>query len=425
MYSVLGVSATAETKLSLSEAIALSLDHSYSVKSYRHDSIAAEYDYRAARSHRFPTLNLNATSFYIDEIQSAEFPFGQSLELGVKDNYQADVRLLMPLFTGGRISSRMKINQESILAKSFSLETEELETAFNCRKVYLTVMLSQAVASAAEASLNRIRIIRQDIEHLHFQGLADSIDILEAELAYQKAVLMRAEKEAAVRNATSALVQTLGMPGNEVVLPEETIPIPDDRYRKMTIPPDEINRPELKVIDSKIRSADILARFNRADYFPGLNAFVGYSVGRPNRDFLDNEWNDYFTAGLTLDWKLNLGRKTIYRIRSTRESAFSARMSRKKLEESLTLTAEIALENLNLAYRTFITSEKEYKIAEQKYHLGKEKQKAGLLTVNRLLEMEAELTASEELFKASMINYYISESEYLYATGSRRIYGGL
>ena len=62
--------ASAETGLSLSEAIDRSLEHSYTIKSFRHDSLAAAYDLKAARLASWPNLSLNVSSFYINKLQN-------------------------------------------------------------------------------------------------------------------------------------------------------------------------------------------------------------------------------------------------------------------------------------------------------------------------------------------------------------------
>lgn len=89
------------------------------------------------------------------------------------------------------------------------------------------------------------------------------------------------------------------------------------------------------------------------------------------------------------------------------------------------LQVKVGLANLKYAYRAFAISQEEYDISKRKFRLAKEKQKAGYMSVNRLLELEAELTATEQLYHASEINYYIKQNEYLYTLGSPGIYGGL
>lgn len=415
----------AETTLTLQEAIEFSLEHSFRIKSSHYDSAAARCNYKAAKSLRFPSLSLTGSSFYIDKVPSAEFPFGQELELGSKENHQFDLRLSIPIFTGGRISNQIGIQKENWQAESFNLEAERLITAYNCRRAYLSLVLSKAVVSSAEASLDRIKIIRQNVQNLHKNGMTDSLDILETEQAYQKALQTHLEKETAGRNAAALLAQIMGLSSERPIMPPQAVPIPKEPPRRPIILLDEINRAELKAFDNRIQGADYFAKLNRSEYFPVISTYIGYSAGKPNRDFLNNEWNDNIVVGLTANWEFNLGGKAIHAASSATKSAFSMRMLKKELEESLSLRADIALENLRLSYHTFTISQKEYGIAREKYRLAEERQKAGYLNVNHLLEMEAELTSSEQMYYASITNYYISEAEYLYAIGSPRIYGGL
>jgi len=420
-----GTNAPAEASLSLSEAIRLSQERSFKIKSSIFDSVGAVQDYRLSKSLRYPTLSLNAASFYVDNLPSMSFPLIGARNLGSKENYQADIRLSLPLFTGGKIANQIRISYENVRAKSLSLAADQLNAAYRCRKAYLNLMLSRAVALSAKASLERVRLVRQDVYNFHKSGLADSVDILEAELAYEIASLTGSERQSLARDASIALMQILGLASDSEIAPGEMAPLPAEPVFRDSVPMTEIARPELKILDSRIIAANQLERFNKSSYFPSLSSYIGYSTGKPNRDFFNDKWNDYFTAGVTLNWELNLGGKTSYSAGSARQAAFSAQMSKKELEESLTLMANIALENLHQAYRTFVSSQKEYDIARAKYRLGQEKQKVGNLTVNRLLEMEAELSSAEQLYQASIINYYLSETEYLYATGSPKIYGGL
>jgi len=373
---------------------------------------------------RYPSLSIDARSAFVDNIPSVEFPVIGSRELGAKESYQADIKLSVPLFTGGKIGSRIKVNFENLKAQSYALKAERMNSAYNCRRAYLGVLLAEAVLAAGEASLDRIDIIRRNVHNLYEGGLADSIDILEAELAYQQEHLAVSEKMSGVNKTRTSLALILGLPADSELKLTEDIAPPSDNEKQLSGPA-QPKRAELKMLDHKIGVADHLSRLNVSQYFPDINGFAGYSYGKPNRDFFNSGWDDYWMAGLALNWELNLGRKTSHGINSARQRASSARMVRHDLERSLTILTETAVENMELAYQTMLTSKKEYEIARTKYRLAENKQNSGMLTVNRLLEIEAELGAAERLYRASIINYYLAQTEYLYAIGSEKIYGGL
>ena len=418
-------SSVAETKLSLSEAIMRSQQHSNAIESALHDSSAAMYGYLAAKSLRFPTLSLSAVSFYIDELQSIDVP-PKSIEMGVKENYQADFRLSLPLFSGGKISNQIRMQEENAQAVSHGVDAERLRNAYMTRTAYLQLMIARATVKSAEASLERINIIRGDVQSFFASGMADSVDLLDAELAFQEAIQMVDERKMAERNASASLARLIGVSADESLLLSEPIPTPvplelDDRISS----PEEINRPELRVLNHQIKSAEHLVGVNRAGSFPVLSGYTGYSVGKPNRDLFHKSWNDNFTAGISLAWEFNLGGGSIRSTQAAKQMVSSARAAKRELEESLALQAKTSGENLRHAHTAFAVSRKQYGIAKRKSRLAEEKQKAGQISVNRLLELEAELTATEQVHQASNINYYLKEADYLYTIGSSKIYGGL
>jgi outer membrane protein TolC len=412
------------TVLSLEEAIEMSRDHSYAIKSSVHDSLAAAHDVGAAGSLRFPSVSLNAVSFYIDDLQTIELPFN-SVEIGTHENYQADMRLNLPLYTGGKISNQVKIQRELALSKNYTLEATRAKNAYLARKGYLNLMLSRTVVKSAEASLARIRLINQDISNLYANGMADSADLLETELALQKARQALEEKRTAGERASLSLNRLLGIdPGEEVILSTE-LPDPHiEKYEGESEKAGAIRRAELKALESRGRAAELLADFNKSRLFPNLSGYVQYSYGKPNKDIFNKTWNDYWAAGLNLNWEFNLGGGEFKNVYSANEQANSVKMLKKETEESFTLQSDIALKNLDFAYRIYEISQKEFNIARRQYQLAEAEKIAGNLSLNRLLEMESDLTGAEQVYRVSIINYYISETEYLYAMGSSKLYGG-
>jgi outer membrane protein len=410
--------------LTLEEAIRLSNDNSQIVKSALYDSLSAISDLEAARAQRFPTASLNATSYYINKLQSAALPFpGVKLTIGTHDNYQADLRLNLPLYTGGRISNQIGMQEAVSQSRGSSLAAQRLNNVYLTRKAYFGVLAAAAVEASTNASLERLKVIRGDVQNLYNSGMADSTDLLNAELAWERGAQGQDEKSTAVKNSKAFLARLTGLVIGDSLILTDSIPIPNfGEYENKQ--PANINRPELEALSQKARAAKYSIGVSRAGYLPSLSGYGGYSVGRPNKNFFKNVWNDYWTAGLNLYWEFNLGGRAIRNVSSASQAANSVQMAKADLEQTLILQANIAFENMKLAYNNFNISGREFKIANRQYQLGLGKQKAGNLSVNRLLELESDLTSMEQLYRASMINYYISETEYLYAIGSPRIFGG-
>ena len=421
---ILTIPAFSETRLSLNDAVRLAQEASFAVKAARHDSTAAALQSAAAGAERFPVLALKAQSYYVDKVQKVNFPFG-SQEIGSADNYQADLTLTVPLYAGGRISNLVQVQKENSLAEGCRLESETMAAAYRSRRAYLAAMMSEAMVGAAAASLQRIDIIRRDVENLFVNGLADSLDILEAELALEKAHTQMDQVQTERRNSLASLARLVGMPGDTgLVLTESALP-PETTLYPETGPLPEPDRPEMKRFDHVIAAADRSTALELAGLLPTLNGFAGYSYGMPNRDWFGKTWNDYVSAGMVLHWELNLGGKNSRRVGAARQQAASARMAQKELYDALLLQRDQAINDLRHAFQVVKISQRTCDLSRRQFNLAQGRQQAGRISVNRLLELEAELAAVEQQYHVSIISYYLAENEFFYAIGSPRIFGGL
>ncbi|MCP4703095.1 MAG: TolC family protein [candidate division Zixibacteria bacterium] len=416
----------ANSFLTLDKAVKMAQEHSFIIQISDVNQQTAKHDLNTIRANRYPTLSLNASGFYVNKLQKID-ALPAAMEIGSHENYQADVRLSFPIYTGGKLDGSILAVKAISEGELFEYDAQKLAVSFQSRLAWFNLSMRQRLVNSAEVSLERINIIKENIINLHNNGLADSVDILETELAYENGREQLLQMENELHNASTKLAILIGVCSKEVIeLPPE-IPRPDNsilQYQDFLIDTDSIFRPELKKISSKINSAEQQIRIKRAAYIPNITGFGGYSIGKPNRNMFDPEWNDYFSAGLMLNWEFNFGGKAGSDIASAKQKLSSVRLNYLAVEEKLHLESEIALENILSAYKLYESSQRKYNITGNKFRLAKEKQKAGGLTVNRLLEIESEYSAAEQIYFVSQLKYYINESYFLYAIGSDKIYGG-
>jgi outer membrane protein len=414
----------AATELSLSDAIKMALAHEYRIKAAAGDSAAAEYRLQATRALRFPTLSLDARSYYVSYVPEFSL-LSHTLELGVHENSQADFTLSVPLYTGGRLSNSVAVARETSHAESARLETERMAVAAGTRGAYLNLMLAASAVDIADASLKRLAIIRADVQNLFDNGLADSVDVLDAEAAVIRARRVVDQAKTGDKNAIAFLAAMIGMEDETSITPTEALSLGDTSGVVAAAVPLEIARAELRRLDHLIAAADESVALAKAEYLPSIAGFGGYSVGKPNKDMFNKTWNDYFSVGVSLSWELNFGGKAGRTADAARQSAQSARMSRRSLEEALIVQAATALNNLKHALTVVASTASEYDIARRRFELARQKEKAGELAINRFLEMETDLTVTELQHRTAVIRYHLARTEYQYAVGSPDIFGGL
>ena len=411
--------------LSLDQALRLAEQHSGQLKAYQAAFDAADATVGSARSERYPTLSLDSRAVYISDIASLNINipgiFEMSREIGSKEVYQTDLRLALPLYTGGRISSAIASAESGREYAQASAQAALNAVQLQARLDYLGLRRALQTKRAAEASLNRTTIISDDIQSSYSAGAVDSVDILEARLALSRAEFQLRQAEVLVRTQTVQLATRLGLPVTEQVVAVDTLPDPSN----VPLSAEVTGRPELDAAGASVSLARAGLKSKNSGWLPTLSAFTGYSYGKPNNDQFSGDWNDYYTFGAQLNWSLNLGLGNARRTASARAELEAARFRLQDLSESINREAEIAAENLRLAFTRYVSTRDQLEITRDNYRLARSQHENGILSANRLLEIEAALTEVEALALAAKVDFYIVQSSYYYTTGDENLGKGI
>ena len=414
------------SELTLQQALQAAEAHAFSLRQARLGTLEAVETVKAARAERYPTVSATGAASYINTVPTLRIAipnmFTLEREMGSKERYQADLRLSMPLYTGGKISSAVdmaKANETYWRA----LEDADLNAVrYATRAEYFGLCRSLQLRETARASLTRTTIIRADIASQYEAGAADSVDIVEAELAFTKADYATRQAEIGVRTAEIQLLTRLGSGSADSVRPTEPLPLPPE-----ILPPggDSSQRPELDAALAGINRNRAAMNREKAEYFPNLSVYSGYSYGKPNQNYFANEWNDYVTVGANLTWSFNLGRKTGAKLAAAGMGLKAAQFDQEQVTERVTKEARLAYEQLRLAHEQYLRARAEQRLAETNFRLAQDRHREGVMSSNRLLELETTLTLAESSLAAAVADYYIAESGYLYAIGSENLGKGI
>ncbi len=423
--AAVAAAAEMELRLDLGEAMALAAKNAAQVQSAQHESLAAQHGLRAARTAWFPELSVtgNAINFHPEK----SIGLGPlQVEPDWHSIYVANFSLRYPLYAGGKRVNDVRRGREEADAASARLEAVRFESAYNCRRAYIGLLVADRMVLSAEASLLRVDVIRQNIHNLFTDGLADSVDLLEAELSVRQVKRKLEQARADRSNASAQLARLLGVGANRLIVPTETIPAPGpDSDARLSGPDVPAERFELTALDHQIKAVQYQRSIVKGTYFPAVNGMGGYAAVRPDIGQGDVDWKYNWYVGLTLSWDLNLGGKESAQSGQVLEQKRSLEMKRKDVEESFVLQVQIAWNDVQEAAVVYEISGEEVAIARRRFALAEGKLKAGQITVNRLVELEAELTETEQLFEAARLRYFAAVTDYLYATGSDALWEGM
>jgi len=278
---------------------------------------------QANKGRRLPTLDLTGSYMRLDDPVTigpsdllASMPAGAGLEqiftnignlLGIPagsvnqaltstlrddDVWNASLRALWPLFTGGKISAATDIAEAQQVEAEFRLKMEEQVKFEELAKYYFGVVLAERVLET------RVEVqdgLAEHLDHavkLEEQGQIARVERLQAAASHDRALVERKKAERDFEIAALALTR--------IVRSESPVHPVNGLFTNSQLPSEEsfvdstlAQYPGLGVLDAKRRQANGLIKVNQADYYPGVFVFGNYAfyqgddlVGKTAPDWL-------------------------------------------------------------------------------------------------------------------------------------------
>ncbi|HOP05687.1 MAG TPA: TolC family protein [candidate division Zixibacteria bacterium] len=404
--------------LTSAQAEQMALNHSWDLKKARAESEAYQADLKAARAGRFPNITADATALHNSDISQLDMEIlGNRIQrdIGLHENYQTNVKISLPLYTGGKISSSIDLAQANLAIRNALEQKSSDDIRYLARQSCLELARADELVDAARSSLTRTELLRQDVQSMYDAGTADSVDLYEAELAVNNASLAVDQAASGRRSREIVLSMLLGLEPEVSIRLTEAYPAPSEVPEEQVVLND--NKAELVGARSAIELNRSIIRLNKASYMPDLAVFAGYAYGKPNLSPFEKDFNGNATVGATLNWSFNLGGRTGAQVRAARQRLEASRHEYDRVHEALLQQARIAYESLKLAYTGYRTAETSYRIAADNYRLAKVKNREGVLSPNHLLDTEAALSQAEAMLASSEADYRLALNQYEYLVG--------
>jgi len=351
--------------LSLEQLIQLAIERSPEMAEAEKDILIAESDLEQAKAARLPQLDALAIGGVVD---AADRPIVVvSPRPGPGDRYlrgrlenpdwdpgdpgpfgKLDITVIQPLYTFGKISSRIGAAIKGVEVKKAAREKTRGDVELRIKELYFALLLSRQGKEAAEDVSSFVEDARRRIKRLLELGSTsvDESDLYRVEAYAAEAKRFKAKAESGSKLAYMALKQMIGFrPEKDFELDVKELPkdpraLGDQKdYIEMALR----MRPELEQIEKGLEAKKSLVEAAKADMYPSIFlAGVASLAGAPNREHWDvayirDEYN-HANGGVVLGakWHFDFGIQ-------------QAKVSKAKAEyERLLHTRDYALRNIPL-----------------------------------------------------------------------------
>jgi outer membrane protein TolC len=414
---------TAQTPLGLDDALRLARQNNLQLKKQQQKQKIAEMEVAIKRGRLLPSLDVSATSSYTDEIAKIDLPFTlpgrpSQIELGKHDRTDVAVGVRQALFTGFRLQTQVELAKTAVASEQTRLDFLNQQTAY---QVYLLFYHAQSLKTERRiqaASLARLEVQLEQARSLFKAAQAMAYDTLQV---YNQTLQLKIQLDQNQRDQRLVDLQMARL----LDLPEVR-PVAETELQKppaFSLSLDTLKqtarqrRPELSGVRLGQRSAQLSRKLAKSSYFPDIGAEAKYHYAKPGLNQVANEWMDYSTIGVSLQWNLWRWQQDRHRLEEAEVEYNRLTIEERELLRSIDYEVERSWENANFAAKQIQLAERLLAQQQERYRIVSAQQREGVATTNDVIVAEADLTQAELQLQRALIQFYLSQSEILLATG--------
>ncbi|MGA9213515.1 TolC family protein [Kaistella sp.] len=399
-----------QEKLSLSDAVSLTIDNNPELKKGQALIDAAAARIQQSKSNYYPQLSATGSYTRIDPTGFVPFATSQgvqNLSFIPNDNYNANITLQMNLFDFGRTSTGVKIAENRELISETSLKVTKQDLALKTIQIFYQIHFLQQAILVQQKQLDVLQQTLKQTKELKDNGEATNFEVLTTEVKIASAENKMSDLRTSLATAFIQMGQLTGVQNlkdKELINDWLEINQPDSLRTEHSID----HRSEYQLAKLEEENAALQEKLARKNYNPYLFANIqgGYKNAiQPNIN--DLKLNYVAVAQLTIP--IFSGFKNKYMLQEAKANKEAARFETQDTE--LNINSEIAqtLENLKNSFDKIERSELQVKQAQRAAEIAREKYKNGLLTNLDLLDFENTL-AEAELNQLNVIFAYTLNS---------------
>ncbi len=442
---------TAEVKtLSLQEAVQIALERNRSLQVARSRVEAREYGVKEARSAFMPHLTAGASYTRLDErpyvappgfermFEPLMAPFADlvtggylnpttlaglsgmridRIYMGLEDNYDINLSLRQPLFTGGTTLNSYRIAQFGAEAEKWKYRRDEHQVRYEVTEAFLNLVTARELRSVTEESIARSQAHLTDLENLHSKGIVIERDLLRAQVSLSNARLLNLRAQNGVKLLTSHLCHLLSFDLDTDIIPDE-IPdpaLPSGQTLEIYTAEALDRRPEMKATEADLAAAGRLVSIRKGEYLPKLFLVGNYDWKRPNRE-IEPEFYDTWSVALALQLDLFHGGAKRFRLQQAKLSRSQIEQGRQMLADAIALEVKQAHLAIEEAQEALTIAGQAMNQAEESYRVARDNFKAGTATNTDVLDAQNDLTQAQMQRVAAHADLLLAEAKLARAT---------
>jgi outer membrane protein len=411
--------------LTLKDAWQIALQKNLTLQQVEKSIQQAKEEIKIQQNGFLPSIGGSASYHYQSEIPSLELPFqipGQgptSIEAGFKNQYDLNVGVQQPIFTGFRTYHLAKAAKEQFQSRLAGKQSTQNRLLLQIGQLFYTIQSNLLQQDIISQSIRRADDQLQRVNSLLTAEQAVPFDTLEiANRKLQQQIQLK-NLDNIYHILLSQFNYLLNIDSvravHKVSIESTALPLISlDDYQKTALE----QRPELAQLNFTKKAQSNQIKVFRSNLLPQVYASGSYHYAKPGVNFFKDEWMDYYAVGVNLQWSLwNWGRD--YRkVRQARYEYDRLNLQNQELVNQINQQVketyrylENVQEQIKLQRKLVDQERKRYQMTEDMYLQGQ-------ATPLDLSDAEQRLTEADLLLKEKYMEWYQYHLKMDYVTGT-------
>lgn len=266
------------------------------------------------------------------------------------DQYTGSVGLKQNLYDFGKTVELVKVRESNLESSRADLENARNLTVFNVKQAYYNVLQAEKTKGVAEEAVTQFEQHLLQAKGFYEVGVKPKYDVTSAEVVLSEAKVNRIKARNALKIARINLNNAMGAPDApefEIEDDEETTLRVFQEYSvtlEDALAKAFANRPDMKSVVEKRRSAERGVELAKKGYYPYLSGTAAYNWSGESFP-LDEGWS----AGASITIPIFSGFLTKYQVAESKAALVAADANTELLRQSLIFEVQQAYFNLKEA----------------------------------------------------------------------------
>ncbi len=427
---LLTASCFAQTPLTLQEAFKIGLENSKSLKISELSAISARAKYRQVDASRWASLSFQGRYTRLSKIPPSlltlpvSIPgYGNTFQISpnVYDNYDLELSLKQPLFTGFQLVNSSKAAEDNAEASKYNTKTDRSNLKVEIATAYWHVYNAIQAREFMKENLDRTESHYRQAKNMLAQGMLTESDVLSVKVQVSNSELMLMNAENNVQLSEVALNNILGVPLNTRYDIKSVPQAGDTTTPQLPKLLNEAleNRSELHSLRLKAKAASAAVAAAWGGYLPQVSLVGNVYYQKPNQRIFptQNVFKETWDASLVVSLPIWNWGQTQSKIDEAQVQSQQAQLAEQQTADAVYLDVTQSYLNFKQARNKIGVAETTVKDAEESYRISDQKFKVGLVTNTDLMDAEVSLLQAKLNYSQALTDLEIARINLEKATG--------